>query len=240
MKIAKTTRILTPIEDWSQLANGQLLLQQTQERVDHYLSRCFGYHLLKLGQLSSHLDTAKSPIKHQINCAPAGKEIGLMADLHHLPLQDSSIDLCILAHELDFSSDPHQLLREIGRVLTLDGTLIISGYNPVSLFGLRSLLKPKHPQTARLFLPNRVHDWLNLLGFEIKQKQHFDFLSSKPSGTVSSFIESLGQRYLPYFCSVYFIVAKKQTVSMTPIKSAFQFTKPKIVRQPLTTRHHKN
>lgn len=240
MKIAKTTRILTPIEDWSQLPNGELLLHQTQQRVDQYLSRCFGYHLLKLGQLSSLLDSTTSPIKHQINCASSGEDIGLMADLHHLPLQDSCIDLCILAHELDFSSDPHQLLREIDRVLTLDGILIISGYNPASLFGLRSLLKPKHPQTARLFLPNRVHDWLNLLGFEIKQKQHFDFLSNKFNGAVASFIESLAQRYLPCFCSVYFIVAKKQTTPMTPIKSPFQFSKPQIVRQPLTTRHHKS
>lgn len=240
MKIAKTSRILTPIEAWSQLANGETLLKQTQLRVDHYLSRCFGYHLLKLGQLSCQLKTTESPILHQINCAPTGQDIGLFADLHLLPLQDSSIDLCILAHELDFSSDPHQLLREIDRVLTLDGTLIISGYNPISFFGLRSLLIPKQPHTARLFAPNRVCDWLHLLGFEVQQKQHFDLLSCHIDNKVANCIEGIGQRYAPYFCSTYFIVAKKQTIPMTPIKSPFKFSKPIMNNQPIATRHHRH
>jgi len=238
MKIAKTSRILTPIESWSQLPHGKCLLKQTQQRVDHVITHCFGYHLLKLGQLSSQLSSAKSPIIHQISCAPSGKDIGLFADLHLLPVQDSSIDLCILAHELDFSSDPHQLLREIDRVLTRDGMLIISGYNPISLFGLRSLFTPKNPHTARLFLPNRVLDWLHLLGFEVQQKQHFDFLSCKLNNKFSNCIESLGERFLSCFCSTYFIVAKKKSTPMTPIKSPFKFRKPFVNRQPIVTRHH--
>ena len=240
MKIAKTSRILTPIESWSQLPHGQCLLNQTQRRIDQVIGNSFGYHLLKLGQLSSQLSTAKSPIIHQINCAPSGEDIGLFADLHLLPVQDSSIDLCILAHELDFSSDPHQLLREIDRVLTLDGTLIISGYNPISLFGLRSLLSPKRPHTARLFIPNRVLDWLHLLGFEVQQKQHFDFLSCELKNKFSGCIESIGERFFPYFCSTYFIVAKKQSIPMTPIKSPFKFSQPIIRRQPIATRHHQD
>lgn len=240
MKIAKTSRTVTSIESWSQLPHGECLLQQTQRRVDQVIGNCFGYHLLKLGQLSSQLSSAKSPIIHQINCAPNGEDIGLMADLHQLPIQNASIDLCILAHELDFSSDPHQLLREIDRVLTLDGTLIISGYNPVSLFGLRSLMTPKRPHSARLFFPNRVLDWLQLLGFDVQQKQHFDFLSCPLNSKLSNCIESLGERFLPYFCSTYFIVAKKQTIPMTPIKMPFKFPKPIVSRQPIATRHHRH
>lgn len=238
MQIAKTTRILTPIENWQQLPNGEALLKQTQQQIDKYLPRCFGYHLLKLGHLSSLLETSHSPIRHQISCAASGENIGLLADLHQLPLQDSSVDLCILAHELNFSHDPHQLLREIDRVLTLDGTLIISGYNPMSLFGLRALLKPKHLKIARLFLPNRVLDWLYLLGFEVKQKQHFNFLSAEQNSFLTLCLESIGQRYTPYFCSVYFIVAKKQSTPMTPIKSPFKFNKPIIPQQPIATRHN--
>tara|TARA_R110001583_G_scaffold26757_2_gene96281 strand:- start:56203 stop:56925 length:723 start_codon:yes stop_codon:yes gene_type:complete len=239
MKRAKTSRILTPIESWSQLPHGECLLKQTQQHIDHAITRCFGYHLLKLGQLSSQLDTSHSQISHQINCAPSGKDIGLFADLHLLPIQDSSVDLCILAHELDFSSDPHQLLRELDRVLTLDGTLIISGYNPISLFGLRSLLKAKNPHAPRLFFPNRVIDWLHLLGFEIQQKQLFDFLSCQFDNGFANCIENIGQRYIPYLCSTYFIVAKKQSIPMTPIKSPFKFSKPIINRQPMATRHHR-
>lgn len=236
MEIAKTSRILTPITNWLQLSNGQHLQMQTQNLINDTITHCFGYHLLKLGQLSTQLKTNKCPISHQINCAENGNDVGLQSDLHHLPFQDSTIDCCILVHELDFSSDPHQLLREIDRVLTLDGTLIISGYNPYSIFGCRSLLTPQDTQTARLFSPNRVVDWLHLLGFEIKQKQHFDYISPQPEGPLTKLIESIGQRYLSFFCSVYFIVAKKQCTLMTPIKSSFEFKRTIISNRPITTK----
>jgi len=236
MKIAKTSRLLTPITDWQQLSNGQHLKVQTQQRVNDVIAQCFGYHLLKLGQLSTQLQTDKCPINHQINCAEHGDDLGIRSDLHHLPFQDSTIDLCILVHELDFSSDPHQLLREIDRVLTLDGTLIISGYNPYSIFGCRTLLSRQNTHTARLFSPNRVIDWLHLLGFEIKQKQHFDYISPHPKSPLSKLIENIGQRYLSFFCSVYFIVAKKQSTPMTPIKSSFEFRRTVINHRPVTTK----
>ncbi|TEW56765.1 methyltransferase domain-containing protein [Psychromonas sp. RZ22] len=242
MKIAKTSHILTPMTDWSQLNNGQYLQAQTQHLVNSTVAQCFGYNLLKLGRLSTQLKTNKSPIIQQINCAEDGENLDLQSELHHLPFQDSTIDLCILVHELDFSSDPHQLLREIDRVLTLDGTLIISGYNPYSLFGLRSLFMSQSKQTARLFSPNRVIDWLHLLGFEIKQKQHLDYISMRPKGPISSFIENIGLRYFPFFCSVYFIVAKKQCTPITPIKSSFEFRRAIINNQPVATKqsHSKN
>ncbi|MFQ3175528.1 MAG: SAM-dependent methyltransferase [Psychromonas sp.] len=236
MRSAKTSRILPPLRSWQQLPNGELLHQKTQQRVDDYLEQCFGYNLLKLGQLSCKINTSNSIISHQINCATSGDNLSLQADINQLPLQDSTIDLCILTHELDFSSDPHQLLREIDRVLALDGTLIISGYNPISLLGLRTALNPKNPKNARLFLPNRVIDWLHLLGFKIQQKQHFDFLPRNLNSTCSLFIEDFGQNYLPYFCSVYFIIAKKSTIPMTPVKYPFQFKGKIITGQAAATR----
>jgi len=233
MKIAKTSRILSSLENWQQLPYGSNLLAQTQSRISHYLPRTFGYHLLKLGNLSSAIDTSESTILHQINCAPSGDKIGLFADLKDLPLQKSTIDLCILAHELDFSNDPHQLLREIERVLTVDGILIISGYNPISYLGFRSLFKPKNDQTARLFFPSRVIDWLHVLGFEIQQRQHFCFLSCssppKKRNFWNTYIEKFGLRYCPIFCSVYFIVAKKQSIPMMPIRSPFKFSKKTVI-----------
>ena len=242
MQIAKTSRILTPITDWLQLSNGQYLKEKTQDLVNDSISHCFGYHLLKLGQLSTQLETKRCPISHQINCAEAGKEVGLRSDLLNLPFQDSTVDLCILAHELNFSNDPHQLLREIERILTLNGTLIISGYNPYSFWGWRNLLPPKKAQSDRLFSPNRVIDWLHLLGFEINKKQHFDYIFMQPESPITKLLENIGQRYLPLFCSVYFIVATKQSKPMTPIKPSFEFRRAIINNQPVTTKqsHLKN
>ncbi|AGH82158.1 type 11 methyltransferase [Psychromonas sp. CNPT3] len=240
MKLAKTSRRLTQLESWHQLPHGEALLKQTQQRIDAYLPLSFGYNLLKLGNLSCQLDTKRSAIPTQIHCAPQGDGIGLYAELDQLPLQDSCIDLCILSHELDFSNDPHQLLREIDRVLTIDGVLIVSGYNPLSGFGLRLLCTPKKVQTARLFAPSRVIDWLHLLGYEIKEQQHFNFLSYAGKYAFFMHLERFAQRYLPLLCSTYFIVAKKRSSPITPIKSTFKFRQKIILRQPLTTRHLKH
>jgi len=236
MKIAKTAQLITPVNNWSELLNGERLQQQTQTQINKYLPRCFGYHLLKLGHLSCLLDTTLSPIRHHVNCAANGENVDLLADLQQLPLLDSSVDLCILAHEINYSNDPHQLLREIDRVLTLDGTLILSAYNPISMFGFRCLFKPKKIKKTRLFFSNRVIDWLSLLGFEITQEQHFNFLPSERNGLISNYVEKSGQKYAPYFCSAYFIVAKKQSTSMTHIKSPFKFKQRIINRQPIVTR----
>jgi hypothetical protein len=41
---------------------------------------------------------------------------------------------------LPWCSDPHRLLREADRVLIDDGWMILTGFNPVSLMGLRKLV----------------------------------------------------------------------------------------------------
>lgn len=238
MKIAKTARVFISCENWLQLPQGEMLQKQIQFYMEKYLPQCFGYHLLKLGALSCALDTRLSPIKHQVNCAKNGDNIGVLADIHHLPFQDSSVDLCILTHELNFSNDPHQLLREIDRVLTLDGTLIISVYNPFSVFGVRTLLNPKLRKATHLFLPERVIDWLSLLGFDVKKKIGFGLFSCEEKSLLSPRLEKLAQCYVPSFCSNYLIFAKKTTKYFTPIKSPFVFKKPIRHRQPIVTRHH--
>ena len=223
MKKAKTSRALPANDSWSLLSNGHFLSQQIQERLDDYLPKRFGYHLLKLGPLSCELALNSSMIPHHISCSDEGDGLTVKADLNELPFQGSSIDLCILAHQLNYSNDPHQLLREIQRVLTLDGTLILTGYNPISMFGLYSLLQRDATKRPNLFHPARVVDWLQLLGFEIEKREAFDFLFHKKKQVISYSIENLGESYCPFFCSSYFILARKRSTPMTPVKNKFKF-----------------
>jgi hypothetical protein len=48
---------------------------------------------------------------------------------------------------LEFHDDPHQILREVERVLIPEGEVIITGFNPLSLWGLRRRL-PNCPATS--------------------------------------------------------------------------------------------
>ena len=56
-----------------------------------------------------------------------------------LPIETNSIDLVLLPHILEFSSNPHQILREVQRVLMPEGHVIVCGFNPRSLWGVRGL-----------------------------------------------------------------------------------------------------
>ena len=53
-----------------------------------------------------------------------------------LPFDSRSVDIMLLPHTLEFSDDPHQVLREVSRVLTPEGHAVILGFNPFSLWGL--------------------------------------------------------------------------------------------------------
>ncbi len=51
----------------------------------------------------------------------------VLADPHWLPFAENSIDLIVLPHVLEFTDEPHQLLREVHRVIRPEGQVMIAG-----------------------------------------------------------------------------------------------------------------
>jgi SAM-dependent methyltransferase len=107
--------------------------------------------------------------------------LALRSEFHSLPFPSASIDLAVLPHSLEMSTDPHATLAEVARVLMPEGRVVIVGFNPMSLWGLRQwagrsqrLGRMDHHDTeqavhAAEFLGyRRVRDWLRLLSFEIE------------------------------------------------------------------------
>src|SRR5690606_896366 len=77
---------------------------------------------------------------------------------------------------LDYADNPHQCLREASRALISGGHLVILGFNPYSLWGLRRLLgRRQAPWFGRFISPRRIEDWLNLLDFQIMSTQYSFF-----------------------------------------------------------------
>jgi SAM-dependent methyltransferase len=230
VKPALTQCQVVPPESWDALPMGDWLAAEIQERLNLWCPLLFGYHLLKLGALSHHLSCRASAIRHQLTIAPSVG--GILADVIDLPIRDSSIDACILAHVLDYTNDPHQVLREIERVLTADGWLILSGFNPHSLVGLGRLLpymRRQQPWQARMFSPERIRDWLELLGFELVHYEAFGFSSFSSSSKIHWWRENLGRDYCSYFASVYMLAARKRTIPLTPEPERRWAQKPLIV-----------
>lgn len=164
--------ILTELESWFARGNGEYLLQETCTAVKDSLDTAFGYHILQLGIRGSSPLSQGSPINHRIYSAErGGEDIGLIAHPEELPLDSDSVDTVIAHHCLEFAINPHQVLREIQRVLTPHGRLLVVGFNPYSLLGcqtrLRAMLGHSLWSRHQPVSEHRLRDWLHLLGFEV-------------------------------------------------------------------------
>ena len=94
----------------------------------------------------------------------------LAADPFQLPLASQSVDLVVLPHVLEGHEHPHEVLRETERVLMPEGQVVISGFNPGSLWRLRQMFSGRHreaPWDLKFIGLLRLRDWLRVLGFEL-------------------------------------------------------------------------
>ena len=177
--------ICQQLECWFDSPTGQYLLQQETALVADMLQQVFGYHLLQLGITRKHSLALDSAVNHKIygGCGP-GQDTDLLTASDCLPFGNDSIDVVLLHHCMDFAPNPHQLLREVQRVVAPQGHIIILGFNPWSLFGLGTKLRGRYPgslwkQAAPMGV-GRLRDWLHLLGSEVRTTSPW-----RPTSTVS-------------------------------------------------------
>ena len=120
---------------WLQTPLGDYLRAREQAYFDETVADIFGFHALQIG-LPECRFLAQSRIvsKWSLDYDPPAD---IIADPHGLPLGENTIDLIVMPHALEFTDDPHLMLREAWRVIRPDGQIVISGFNPFSLFGTR-------------------------------------------------------------------------------------------------------
>jgi len=141
--------------------------------MEPVLDISFGYHILQMGVAPGCPLYDQSTINHRIYTGNhSGPDVSLLAHSDELPLESDSIDTLIAHHSLEFSSNPHQVLREMQRVLAPQGHMLIVGFNPYSLLGVGASLRrmarnplwrQQHPVSR-----HRLTDWLHLLGCEVQ------------------------------------------------------------------------
>ena len=215
-------------KSWRHLPNGELIVDNINQILKPWCAKFFGYHLLKIGALSGEVVTKDSPIKHQLTLTDQPDKANIIAEIDDLPLLEHSVDVCILSHALEFSLDPHHVVREANRVLIPNGYLVITGFNPFSLAGCNKFIPYRRKQTPwneRMFSPMRVKDWLNLMGFEIQLDHRFlhsSLAGQASQGVINKYWEKIATAMLPSVGSIYVIVAKKRVLPLTPIKAKWQ------------------
>ncbi|MBI2747697.1 MAG: methyltransferase domain-containing protein [Burkholderiales bacterium] len=229
------------LQDWFETPAGSYLLAWEQQQFDRLVADIFGYHALQLGlpaldalagNRMSHRWLATS---HPVAPGAANARSALLSDYAALPFPEASLDLVALPHALDSHPDPHATLREVARVLVPGGRVVLSGFNPASLWGLRQrreqlcrrvgLGTPLLPQPLEFIGNWRLRDWLRLLDFEVEVAHHGCYRplvrSEKWLGRYG-WMDGVGARWWPFFGAAYFLVAVKRVYGVRLLEPAWR------------------
>ncbi|MES2191135.1 MAG: methyltransferase domain-containing protein [Pseudomonadota bacterium] len=262
------------LTDWLKTPPGEYLLAWERVQFDEAVSDVFGYHALQLGfpELDAlhanrmphqwlALDAAPSenssaplptgPDTTTATLASSRPRAALVTDSGALPFPEASLDLVVLPHTLELSLDPHATLREVERVLVPEGRVVISGFNPTSLWSMRQTRAHFYRRLGRgdLFLPEagefigywRLRDWLRLLSFEVESGRFGCYrpaLTSQKWLSRFEWMDKAGARWWPIFGAVYFVVAVKRVQGVRLLEPAWKSRKA-IAAAPAAVAHRK-
>lgn len=254
------------MDPWLQTAPGRYLLDWERTQFDRAVGDLFGFHAVQLGlpQLDTlacnrmphrwvalrdeaQLDTVPAA---QTPCLPVPR--ALISDFEELPFDTASLDLVVLPHTLELAHDPHQTLREVDRVLVPGGHVVIAGFNPASLWGVRQRCgrigmrlgvgSPFLPTGGEFIGYRRLRDWLRLMSLDIETGRFGCYrpaLRSELWLQRFDWMEDAGDRWWPVFGAVYFLVAVKRVRGMRLIGPAWKRSQ-KPGAAPAVVAHHHN
>ena len=222
---------------WLETPPGDYARQWEQARLDELTADIFGYNAVQIGLPQIDALAANRMNNRWVtdfalpSSAEAGaRQVVVVHDVAELPFATQSLDLVVLPHVLEFAAEPHQVLREVERVLIPEGQVIVCGFNPISMWGLR---QAAGRVTGTHFLPlhgefisvPRLKDWLKLLNMEIN-RGHFGCYAP-PCATAQwlqryAFMEKAGNRWWPYLGALYIVQAIKRVKGMRLVGPAWQ------------------
>jgi len=219
-------------QEWFKSPLGQYLLNLEYGYINPVVMDTFGFYAIQMGNFDiDFLDHSRIPNKFSLNSNHAD----LMASNEALPFEEASVDLIIAPHILEQMAEPYELLKEIHRVLMPEGRLIISGFNPMSLWGIKRLLSfdIDYPWNTKFIPLSKIKEWLPIIGLEMVEGKMGCYV---PPIQQSSWLkklhtmEKLGDRWWPMLGGFYFLVIQKRVHGMTPIRPLW---KKKLIKTPV-------
>lgn len=214
------------LAEWFSTPRGEYVLGWERGQMASAVEDVFGFQALQVGLPQiDFLAENRMPFRF---CA--GREAGceLRAEPSALPIASASIDLVVLPHVLEFSPNPHQILREAERVLMPEGQLVIAGFNPLSLWGAKRALGRRGtdvPWSGDFIGLLRLRDWLKLLGFELNGGKFGCYAPPIANATWLrrlAFLEKAGDRWWSIAGGVYVVRAVKRVAGMRLVTPAWK------------------
>jgi len=222
---------------WYRTLSGQSSLQKLDELCADIMSETFGYYAIETGVLSGFHDLLQFSriaagfsvaTRNMIDQGKGNSRVSVISTTEQLPIATDNVDLVVASHVLESSEDPHQVLREIDRVLVPEGRCILIGFNPFAILRMRRLPgsvlnRKKHNYKMRSV--HRVRDWFSLLGFEVLDVHYMGMrpgIKNKKLFESLGWLERMGDFAGPVLGNMYILHAKKQVVAMRPYKKVWK------------------
>lgn len=227
------------IDEWFQGSVGQRLLKAEKAKLDRIMPEMYGYHLMQLSAVGNTVSNTielsrQSPVTHhfslgvrKVSVKGEEQQAAAFAEFEQLPIDSECIDVALLHHALEYSTKPHQLLREAARTVIPNGYIIVVGFNTWSFSTSKRQIGRLFSQNAQRRFHNlrrsRVLDWLQLLDFEPALLEYGDHgwpIKQEYGRKIEACINHL----FPIWGSFYVVVARKCITPMTVIKPEWKKT----------------
>ncbi|MBB3046454.1 SAM-dependent methyltransferase [Litorivivens lipolytica] len=234
---APDAELLPKLKAWFDSELGRQLLNEERVLIEAALEGAFGHSLLELGLSGRTLASRPDAIRRHYCMGPPlqrdlGKHLDVMSGYADLPVANESQDVVIVHHLLEFIANPHNMLRELERVIVPHGRLLIVGFNPLSLLGLKlhavGRLSSNSVWRQHWLTLYRLEDWLGLLGFKVDKRWYgFHRLPvNKPHWLNKPLpMEPVSLRKVP-MGGTFLLSATKYRAPVTPVR-------PRWIREPV-------
>lgn len=228
---------------WFESPLGSAVLALEARLLDDELADVVGFELLQVGRWGDAATLcAGARTQHRTLIAPdAPGSHAIRAHFDALPVAAGSVEAVLLPHTLEHAPRPHQLLREVDRVLVGEGNVVICAFNPWGPWGARHYFAGRDfpPHALRLLSERRTRDWLSLLGFEIVVARRYLFAPPWTQHMVGltpdSWLEQQGPLLAPPLAGAYLLKARKRVQCVTPIRPAWTARPVLVGRAPEPT-----
>ena len=211
----------TTFDEWLESPLGRYVAQREQRIFDRVVPDLFGFYALQMGAASLPLlSTSRVVNRWTVAWDTAGD---FLAEPDQLPFPDNQFDLILMPHVLEFQSLPHETLREVFRVLRPEGRLLLTGFNPYSLYGTKRFFGRERAGiwAGEFITLSRVKDWLTLLGFDLVDGELTCYnVPARREGSLErlEWVARAGDRWWPFAGGVYYLHAIKRVAGVRLMK----------------------
>ncbi len=199
---------------------GHVVRRMIRRRVRELWPDVKGRHMIALGYPTPFLRYYREEASRLAALMPAEQgalswsqkapNIAVLTEETELPIADKSVDLALIAHALEFTSTPREMIREVWRVLVDGGRLLLIVPNRTSIWARTEKTPFGQGHTYTL---SQLNTFLKENTFVPLRAEHALYIpptQSRVTLSAASAWEKIGHQWFQNFSGVLIIEAIKQ------------------------------